>query len=151
VQFDLVTDWKFDQPIGRVWKLLHDVRTWPAWWPAVILVEQVEDGDRSGVGAINRFVWKTALPYRIEFETRVVRLEPMSLIEGRSAGDLEGRGLWTLREEAGWTHVRYRWNVEVQRPWMRALAPLLRPMFAWNHNHVMEQGRLGLERALLLR
>ena len=148
MQFDLITDWQFDQPIARVWKLLHEVRHWPEWWPAVLRVEQVEDGDDEGVGAVNRFVWKTALPYRITFEMRVARVESPMLIEARSVGDLDGRGLWTLREAAGATHVRYRWSVEVQKPWMRALAPLLRPVFAWNHNWVMEQGRVGLERAL---
>jgi uncharacterized protein YndB with AHSA1/START domain len=148
MQFDLVTDWKFDQPVERVWSFLHDVRTWPEWWPAVLYVEQAEPGDEAGVGAVNHFEWRTALPYRIAFEMEVIRVEPMSIIEGRSLGDLDGRGLWTLREEAGSTHVQYQWTVAVRKPWMRALAPLLRAIFAWNHNRVMEWGRLGLERAL---
>jgi uncharacterized protein YndB with AHSA1/START domain len=148
MQFDLITKWQFDQPIARVWKLLHEVRHWPEWWPAVLLVEEIEAGDEAGVGAVNRFVWKTALPYRIAFKMRVARVEPMRLIEAWSVGDLDGRGLWNLHEAAGATHVRYRWTVEVKKPWMQALAPVLRPVFAWNHDRVMEQGRVGLERAL---
>jgi hypothetical protein len=37
------------------------------------------------------------------------------------------------------------------RPWMRLLAllaPLARPVFAWNHGVVMAWGRQGLERHL---
>ncbi|MCW3848043.1 SRPBCC family protein [Sphingomonas sp. LB-2] len=148
MQFDLVTDWTFDQPIERVWKLLHDPRGWPRWWPAVLRVEQVEHGDETGVGAVNHFEWQTALPYRLAFEMRVTRLEPMALIEGRAVGDLDGRGLWTLREAADATHVRYQWTVGLRKRWMRWLVPLLAPVFIWNHNRVMEQGRRGLERAL---
>jgi len=148
VQFDLITEWRFDQPIARVWKYLHEVRHWPEWWSSVLLVEQIEDGDDAGVGAVNRFVWKTALPYRITFNMRVARVEPMNLIEAWSVGDLDGRGLWNLREAAGVTHVCYRWTVDVKKPWMQALAPLLRPVFAWNHNRVMERGRVGLASAL---
>ena len=33
-------------------------------------------------------------------------------------------------------------------PWVGSLHPVLRPVFAWNHDRVMEKGRLGLERAL---
>ena len=38
--------------------------------------------------------------------------------------------------------------VEVTKPWQRALAPLLRPVFAWNHNTVMGWGQGGLARRL---
>jgi hypothetical protein len=31
---------------------------------------------------------------------------------------------------------------------MRALAPLLRPVFAWNHGTVMRRGEAGLTRLL---
>jgi hypothetical protein len=41
--------------------------------------------------------------------------------------------------------VRYDWIVKVTRPWMVRLAFLLRPVFGWNHNQVMESGRRGLE------
>ena len=30
------------------------------------------------------------------------------------------------------THVRYDWMVEVTKPWVRLIAPLARPLFAWN-------------------
>jgi len=39
-------------------------------------------------------------------------------------------------------------GVEVAKPWMRLIAPLARPVFAWNHAMVMDWGRQGLERLL---
>jgi hypothetical protein len=41
--------------------------------------------------------------------------------------------------------------VEVTKPWMRALAPLLRPVFTWNHGKVMGWGYEGLRRELAAR
>jgi hypothetical protein len=61
---------------------------------------------------------------------------------------LTGRGTWRLTETDGQTQVRYDWRVEATRPWMRALAPIGRPLFAWNHGIVMEWGRRGLSRRL---
>ncbi len=34
------------------------------------------------------------------------------------------------------------------KAWMNAIAPLARPVFAWNHHAVMKQGGVGLAREL---
>ena len=57
-------------------------------------------------------------------------------------------GVWRLREGDGGTGVEYTWRVGLDKGWMRALAPLLRPVFAWNHNAVMAAGEDGLRRLL---
>ena len=82
---------------------------------------------------------------------RTTRVEPMSLIEGRAQGELAGLGRWTLAPDGARTKVRYEWTVEVTRPWQRLLAPLARPVFAWNHNVVMGWGYEGLARKLAAR
>jgi uncharacterized protein YndB with AHSA1/START domain len=151
-QFVLITDWRLAAPLDRVWALIEATEEWPDWWCAVKKVELIAPGDDNDVGAVRRLTWGTALPYTITFDVRTTRVEPQSLIEGRAFGELDGVGLWTLREEDGVTHVRYDWRVEVTKPWMRLFAPVLRPMFAWNHDKVMGWGyegavaRLGLRR-----
>jgi uncharacterized protein YndB with AHSA1/START domain len=138
--FKLVTEWNLDASIERVWPLLTRVEEWPLWWRAVRQVELLQKGDANGVGAVHRMTWKTALPYQLTFDMCMTRIEPMSVIEGRASGELDGVGLWTLRPHGAGTHVRYDWNVEVTKPWMRTLAPILRPVFAWNHKVVMGWG-----------
>lgn len=144
MQFELRTDWTFEQPIERVWAALHDVAAWPRWWPSVERVELLNDGDRQGVGATHRLTWSTALPYSLRFDTTALRVEAPHLLEATADGDLRGRGLWTLAATTRGTTVRYDWCVDVTQSWMRVLAPLLRPVFAWNHRVVMERGRRGL-------
>jgi hypothetical protein len=139
-RFDLITEWHLDDPIESVWLLLTAIENWPLWWRAVKRVEPLEPGDANGLGALHRMTWKTALPYQLTFDMRMTRVEPMSVLEGRASGELDGVGLWTLRSDGDGTNVRYDWNIEITRPWMRASAPLLRPVFTWNHNVVMAWG-----------
>lgn len=146
--FELVTEWQLDAPVGRVWEELDHPDDWPAWWRAVQRVELVSPGGADGVGAVRRFTWATALAYTITFDMEATRIEPMRLLEGRARGELDGVGRWTLTPDGNGTHVRYDWQVELTRPWQRALAPLLRPAFAWNHNVVMGWGHEGIMQRL---
>jgi uncharacterized protein YndB with AHSA1/START domain len=146
--FHLTTHWTLDAPLAAVWAAISRPEEWPSWWRAVEKVELIVPGDAEGVGAYRRFTWRTALPYSIAFNMRTTRVEKPYLIEGRADGELSGLGRWTLTPAGNGTQVRYDWIVEVTKPWMRALAPLLRPVFAWNHNKVMAWGYEGLTRKL---
>lgn len=148
-RFELVTLWQLDAAIERVWDRLIDTESWPSWWPSVTKVELLRPArTASGVGAIRRLHWKTALPYDLVFDVEVTKIEPLARIEARAVGELDGLGIWTLWSERGRTIVRYDWNVDVTRPWMRLLAPLLRPVFAWNHGVVMRRGEAELANIL---
>jgi hypothetical protein len=71
------------------------------------------------------------------------------VLEGRAVGELDCVGRWTLRPEGDGTHVRYDWMIEITKPWQVALAPILRPVFAWNHNVVMAWGFEDLKARLM--
>ena len=148
-RFDLTSEWRFATPVERIWAELIDADSWPQWWRAVKRVELIADGDRDGIGAVRRFTWGTALPYQLSFDMTATRIEPMQLLEGRARGELDGTGRWTLRPDAGGTHVRYDWQIDIMRPWQVALAPVLRPLFAWNHNVVMGWGYEDLKTRLM--
>jgi hypothetical protein len=147
-RFDLVTEWHLRAPVGRVWAEISRPDDWPSWWRAVKAVHLVRAGDASGHGAVRRMTWATALPYRITFEMEAMRIEPERLLEGRATGELDGTGVWTLTPDADITHVRYEWRVDLGKPWQRTLAPVLRPVFAWNHNVVMGWGEVDIRARL---
>jgi len=147
-RFRLITDWRFAAPRAPVWKALTALEEWPTWWRAVAKVEPIAAGDEHGIGAVRRMTWRTALPYTLTFDMRITRIAPMALIEGRAEGELAGFGRWTIGGDDARTAVRYEWIVDVTRPWQRLLAPVLRPVFAWNHNVVMGWGQQGLSRKL---
>jgi uncharacterized protein YndB with AHSA1/START domain len=147
-RFELVSDWHLAAPIDRVWQALHAAEEWPRWWPYVRRVTLLKPGTADGLCAVRRFEWGSRLPYGLAFDVEVTELERPHRMRGRARGELDGEGLWELRPEGGGTHVRYTWRVEVTRPWMRALAPMLAPVFRWNHNGVMRAGGEGLARHL---
>lgn len=149
-RFELVSEWTLAASLDRVWAEISTPDDWPQWWRAVKAVERVRAGDANGIGAVRRFTWRTALPYTVSFDMTATRVEPRRLLEGEARGELNGTGLWTLAAAGESTHVRYDWKVDLTLAWQRALAPVLRPVFAWNHNVVMGwgqadiSGRLGI-------
>ena len=147
--YAFVTKWEFAAPQERVWQELNAPEIWPQWWRGVERVELVRMGsDELGRGAVRRYVWRSRLPYRLTFTMETTRVEPFSRIDGQARGELEGSGCWQLSHDAGITRVRYDWQVTTNKAWMRWLSPVARPIFSWNHDVVMEWGRVGLERRL---
>lgn len=149
--YRFVTTWCLEAPLERVFALIHASESWPEWWPGVSSVERLEDGDREGVGSLGRYVWRGRLPYELGFDVRITAVERPHYMEGRSTGELAGVGRFRLFEGAGLTAVVFEWDVQTTARWMNALAPLLRPVFAWNHDWVMRQGGVGLASRLGVR
>jgi uncharacterized protein YndB with AHSA1/START domain len=145
------TLWRIDAPIEAVWDAIHDSERWPEWWRGVERVARVESGNGDGVGNVERYVWRSRLPYAINFEMRVTTVRPPVELRATAIGELAGEGHWRLFRSENGTLVRYDWNVRTTRLWMNALAPIARPLFAWNHDAVMRQGGEGLERLLASR
>jgi carbon monoxide dehydrogenase subunit G len=146
--FDLVSHWRIAAPVDRVWQALAEPEHWPRWWPYVRAVHTLRRGDASGVGSVRRIEWATRLPYRITIEVEAVEATQHQRLRGRSRGELDGEGLWLLCGQGTHTEVTYLWRVELRKPWMRLLAPLLAPVFRWNHDGLMRAGEAGLARWL---
>jgi uncharacterized protein YndB with AHSA1/START domain len=147
-EYRFSTIWCIDAPIDRVWDVIHDARTWPEWWKNVERTVELSEGDRDGIGAVHRYVWKGVLPYRVVLDMRVTRVVPMTTLEGEASGMVEGVGRWHFAPLENGTQVRYDWHVRTRRWWMNLLAPLARPLFRWNHDAIMHEGGLALARRL---
>ena len=143
------TTWRFQAPIAAVWEEIFHSERWPSWWTGLLNGVELAPGDALRIGCIRRFAWKGVLPYTLVVEMRVTRVEPPTMLESRASGELEGYGLWSLASEADVTSVRYDWNVRTTKRWMNFVAPLARPLFAWNHDVVMHGGEQGLRRLLI--
>jgi len=144
-EYSFLTTWLLDSPREPVFEAIHDQERWPSWWRGVEVAEEVSrPPGGEDVGTVSRMVWRSLLPYRVEFEIETTRVERPTLLEGRASGELAGVGRWRLYEQDGVTAVLYEWDVRTTKPWMNRLAPLLRPAFEWNHDWVMARGGEGL-------
>lgn len=146
--YRFVTTWCLQAPVERVFDAIHDAARWPEWWKGVKRAELLEPGGEDGVGRVWHYVWRSRLPYELGFDSRVTRAQRPWLLEGDASGELNGVGRWRFYEGNGATAAVYEWNVSTSRPWMNRLAPVARPVFAWNHDVIMRQGAEGLAKLL---
>ena len=147
--YEFVTVWRFNAPVENVWREIKSSETWSDWWKGVLKVEELKAGDTDGVGKIVRSTWKSALPYKLVFDSEIVRIENLKLIEARAFGELDGIGLWQFfAENENTTRVQYDWKVKTTKSWMNFLAPVAKPFFKWNHDCIMNWGGAGLAKKL---
>ncbi|WP_123043061.1 polyketide cyclase [Cohnella candidum] len=146
-KYNFETNWKFEADIEEVWRLVGGIR-YGDWWRGVTAEQIYQNPGQDGIGDKYRYVFRTKLPYQLAFDAEIVKIEAPRYLEIKATGELEGRGAWTLTQEGGVTHVRYVWQVNANKKWMNALAPILRPAFVWNHDQVMDEGAKGIAAAI---
>ncbi len=66
-------------------------------------------------------------------------------------GDFEGRGIWTFEEDGPFVDVTYDWKIRADKPLLRYLSFLLKPIFSANHHWVMARGEERLRQELARR
>jgi hypothetical protein len=142
-EYQFIDEWDVDAAIETVFDALADARTYPAWWTPVYL--SVEADGAPEVGRVSRQRFKGRLPYTLETESKIVRLERPRELEAYVEGDLSGRGIWTLTPTHAHVQVRFDWRVNADRGFIRVLTPVLRPAFRWNHNWAVARAIGGLE------
>jgi uncharacterized protein YndB with AHSA1/START domain len=138
-----IDEWDVAAPQEAVFEALADASTYPQWWKPVYIEVEVDGPPEVGRTSIQHF--KGRLPYTLEMSSEIVRYEPPSEFEISAVGDLTGRGVWKLTPSDGKVHIRFEWRVIADRPLLRYLTPVLRPVFRWNHNWSIARAREGLE------
>ncbi len=150
--FHLVARWEVQATIEEVADILTDAERFPDWWGDVYQdIETVEEGDADGIGRTVRVRSKGKLPYELNWQaTLVLSNRPHGWVI-EATGDLEGRGEWTLVQSGEIADITYDWQVKAERPILRLLSPLLKPLYAWNHRWAMAKGLEGLNAELMRR
>jgi uncharacterized protein YndB with AHSA1/START domain len=74
-EYKFLTTWCIKAPIEATFDVLNDSAGYPRWWKGVTNVEVLEGGDEMNVGELVHFTWRSVLPYSLEFDLRVTRVE----------------------------------------------------------------------------
>jgi Activator of Hsp90 ATPase homolog 1-like protein len=137
--------WEVPFPIENVWEVLSRPREFPVWWQGVYLSAEPLDHSSTEprVGARVAAVARGWLPYKLHFTIETIELQKPTLIVFKASGDFETDGSrWILaRNNNGGTHVVLDWNPIVEKPIVKLLSPILKPIFRWNHNWTMIRGQ----------
>lgn len=139
------TVWRVHAPREEVAAILAQALEFPRWWPDVYLAITAAD---SGSFLVHSRGW---LPYTLRWwfaETERRLPETLAL---KAWGDLEGTGRWEFIQEGEDCLARFEWRVRAEKPLLRWLSPVLKPVFAANHRWAMARGQESLERELVRR
>ncbi|CAN5142733.1 hypothetical protein BH09PAT1_BH09PAT1_0180 [soil metagenome] len=147
MNYHFKTVWHFESPIDEVWDIIFASGEWPLWWKSVKKANIIKIR-KEGYGSKIRYQFVGILPYRLNFEMSVTDMKRNTYIEGHVTGDLEGKGRWEFEREGRGSKVTYYWDVELHKKMLQHISPLVNPIFVWNHDYVMENGKKGLEKLL---
>jgi hypothetical protein len=143
--YHIVTIWTAAAAPAEVAAVLTDPAAFPRWWGEVYLhAAVVAPGDARGIGRRVEVLSRGWLPYRLRWTGELVAADLPWRWTIRATGDLTGVGVWTLTPRGGTTEAVFDWRVRADRRLLRALSPLLQPLFAWNHRWAMARGAAAL-------
>lgn len=131
--------------VEEVYDVLAHGELLPLWWKGVYLeARKLNDEAEPRVGARLAAKVRTFLPFTLDFVIEATELSPPRRVAVKTSGDLDGAWSATLSQRSDGVHADLIFEVAVERPGMRLLAPLLRPLFMLNHYWTTPKGERGL-------
>ena len=150
--YQFLSRWRVEGTCGEVADILGDPLAFARWWPAVYLsVDEVQPPDANGVGRCVRFRTKGWLPYTLTWESEIVESRYPHGFALVASGDFDGRGVWTFEQDGRFVNIAYDWRLRAEKPLLRNLSFLFRPLFEANHRWAMAQGEESLTLELMRR
>jgi hypothetical protein len=151
-EYAFLSRWRVTGDVREVAAILEDTPALSCWWPAVYLdVALLDPGDARGVGKRASLLTKGWLPYTLRWKFDVVESRSPHGFTIAASGDFDGTGRWTLAQAGPEVDVTFDWRIRAEKPLLRRLSFLLKPMFAANHRWAMARGEESLRLELLRR
>jgi len=144
--YHFVTRWRVPATCAEVFDILGDPAGLARWWPSVYLeVVVLTPGDAAGVGRRVSLFTKGWLPYTLRWQFLVTEARRPDGFALQAEGDFVGRGVWRFRQDGPEVEIEYDWRIRADKPLLRRLSFLLKPLFSANHRWAMDRGRESLE------
>jgi hypothetical protein len=144
-QYHFVTDWRVEGTCGEVADVLGDPLALARWWPSVYLdVQELQPPDANGLGRRVRLHTKGWLPYTLTWEFEVVESRYPHGFTIVASGDFDGRGVWAIQQNGSSVDIAYDWRIRAEKPLLRNLSFVLKPIFEANHRWAMARGEESL-------
>jgi len=151
-RYEFISVWRVEGTCGEVADVLNDPLALTAWWPSVYLaVEETRPPDARGLGRRVRLVTKGWLPYTLRWESEIVESNYPYGYAIVASGDFDGRGVWTFEQDGAFVNATYDWRLRAEKPLLRRLSFLMKPLFEANHRWAMAQGEESLKLELARR
>jgi hypothetical protein len=151
-QYAFLSRWRVEGTCGEVADVLGDPLALSRWWPSVYLkVDELRPPDARGLGRRVSLHTKGWLPYTLTWEFEVVESRYPHGFTIVASGDFDGRGVWTILQSGPFVDITYDWRLSAEKPLLKNLSFLLKPVFEANHRWAMAQGEQSLKLELARR
>ena len=148
-EYHFISRWRVEGTLEEVSEVLEDGPGLTRWWPSVYLeVRELEPPRADGAGRVLELHTRGRLPYTLRWRLRVTHLRHPHGFSLEARGDFEGTGAWTFEQDGRFVNIVYDWRIKAEKPLLRYLSFLLKPVFAANHRWAMAQGEMSLKREL---
>jgi hypothetical protein len=150
--YHFITEWHVNSTVEEVAEVLGNGPDLMRWWPSVYLnVRELETGDAKGIGKVIDLYTKGWLPYTLRWQFRVTESNAPYGFQLEAWGDFVGRGIWTFEQQGEMVKVIYDWKIRADKPLLRYLSFMMKPIFSMNHHWAMEKGEESLKLELAQR
>lgn len=145
--YEFVTRWEIDAPREMLYELLGTPVNYPVWMKSLnIQVIPISEGDENGVGREDIYHIRAFLPYSLTWKLKCIKARKPFEFLSVASGELKGTGKWTFQQKGTGTFVTFEWKVFANKPFLKRFSWLLRPVFKWNHDWVMQRWEKDLQR-----
>jgi len=147
-EYYFVSHWRVPATPQEVYDIIKDSAALPRWWPSAFIASEPHTfADGSDGVSLTTKGW---MPYLLHWNVRELSSDPPGSLVIEVSGDFEGRGIWTLMPDGDHTSITYDWRIRVEKPGVKQMSFMLKPLFESNHRWAMKKGeeslRLELER-----
>ena len=145
-EYAFTTQWRVESTCQEISEILGNATDLTRWWPSVYLeVQELEPGDKNGIGKVVSLYTKGWLPYTLRWQFRVTESQAPYGFALEAWGDLTGYGRWQLAQDGNWVDITYDWRVSADKPLLRWFSFIMKPILAANHHWAMRQGEASLK------
>jgi len=145
-EYHFISRWRVAATVGEVSDVLGNPMELTRWWPSVYLeADELAPPDSRGVGRRVRLLTQGWLPYTLRWEFVVVESHYPHGFTLDAVGDFIGRGVWTFTQDGPFVDIVYDWRIRAEKPLLKSLSGILRPLFEANHRWAMQQGEASLD------
>lgn len=150
VIYNFYTENILNAPIEKVWSILEDAKNWPNWAKGFKKIEILGPELKIQKESILNCEVKGSLPYSLRFKLEVTSTDSPKSMEYNADGHLKGTGRWVLEETDEGTVIKYWWDVGMTNPFFNLISKIgfIKRAMERNHNRVMEQANVNLQKKL---
>jgi uncharacterized protein YndB with AHSA1/START domain len=143
-EYRFVDRWLVPAPVEEAYDAIGNTLAYPTWWGATFLAVEGDAGPPQP-GRHAKILSRGKLPYKLRWEAEIDAADAPHGFSFTMHGDFVGSGAWAFEPAGGGeTAATFTFAPRVEKPVVKQLSPLLKPLFAWNHRWAMEHGQRGI-------